>query len=29
VGSDFKGSSIEVPRGVEFVPGLKEALAGK
>jgi len=26
VGSDFKGSTIDVPKGVEFVPGLKEAL---
>jgi dipeptidyl aminopeptidase/acylaminoacyl peptidase len=27
VGSDFKGSSIQVPKGAEFVPGLKEAIA--
>ena len=26
VGTDFKGSTIQVPKGVEFVPGLKEAL---
>lgn len=29
VGNDFKGSSITVPKGVDFTPGLKEALAGK
>jgi dipeptidyl aminopeptidase/acylaminoacyl peptidase len=29
VGNDFKGSSIQVPKGAEFVPGLKDALAGK
>jgi dipeptidyl aminopeptidase/acylaminoacyl peptidase len=29
VGDDFKGSSITVPKGVEFVPGLKESLATK
>lgn len=29
VGDDFKGSSIQVPKGVEFTPGLKEALARK
>jgi dipeptidyl aminopeptidase/acylaminoacyl peptidase len=29
VGNDFKGSSVTVPKGVEFVPGLKEALATK
>ncbi len=27
VGDDFKGSSIQVPKGAEFVPGLKAALA--
>jgi hypothetical protein len=27
VGNDFRGASIEVPRGAEFVPGLKDALA--
>jgi hypothetical protein len=27
VGDDFKGSSIQVPQGAEFVPGLKAALA--
>jgi dipeptidyl aminopeptidase/acylaminoacyl peptidase len=26
VGNDFKGSSIQAPKGAEFVPGLKEAL---
>jgi dipeptidyl aminopeptidase/acylaminoacyl peptidase len=26
VGNDFKGSSIRVPHGADFVPGLKEAL---
>ncbi len=29
VGNDFKGSSIQVPKGVDFTPGLKEALAGR
>lgn len=29
VGSDFKGSSIQVPKGVEYVPGLKEASTAK
>ncbi len=29
VGEDFKGSSIKVPTGAEFVPGLKEAVAGR
>jgi dipeptidyl aminopeptidase/acylaminoacyl peptidase len=29
VGNDFKGSSITAPKGAEFVPGLKEALATK
>ena len=29
VGNDFKGSSITVPKGVEIVPGLQEALATK
>ena len=29
VGSDFKGSSIQAPKGAEFVPGLKAALTGK
>jgi dipeptidyl aminopeptidase/acylaminoacyl peptidase len=28
-GDDFKGSSIKVPTGAEFVPALKEALPGK
>ena len=27
VGNDFRGSSITVPTGVEFVPGIREALA--
>ena len=27
VGNDFRGASIKVPQGAEFVPGLKEALA--
>ena len=27
VGNDFKGSTIQVPKGTEFVPGLKNALA--
>ena len=27
VGDDFKGSTVQVPEGAEFVPGLKEALA--
>ena len=27
VGDDFKGSTVQVPKGAEFVPGLKEALA--
>jgi hypothetical protein len=27
VGDDFKGSSIKVPTGAEFVPGLKAAIA--
>ena len=27
VGEDFKGSSVTVPHGAEFVPGLKEALS--
>jgi dipeptidyl aminopeptidase/acylaminoacyl peptidase len=27
VGNDFRGSTIKVPHGAEFVPGLKEALA--
>lgn len=26
VGDDFKGSSIKVPTGSEFVPGLKQAI---
>ena len=26
VGDDFKGSSIQVPKGAEYVPGLKAAL---
>ena len=26
VGADFKGSSIQVPKGAEFVPGLKDAI---
>ena len=26
VGNDFKGSSIQVPKGAEFIPNLKEAL---
>jgi dipeptidyl aminopeptidase/acylaminoacyl peptidase len=29
VGTDFKNSSIEVPEGTSYVPGLKEALATK
>ncbi len=29
VGGDFKGSSITVPKGAQFVPGLKDALATK
>ena len=29
VGADFKGSSITVPTGVDYVPGVKEALATK
>ncbi len=29
VGGDFKGSSIQVPKGAQFVPGLKEAVAGR
>ena len=29
VGNDFKGSSITVPKGVEFVPGLAPAMAAK
>jgi hypothetical protein len=26
-GNDFRGASIKVPHGAEFVPGLKDALA--
>jgi dipeptidyl aminopeptidase/acylaminoacyl peptidase len=29
VGNDFRGASITVPKGVEYVPGLKESLAAK
>ncbi|PMP94340.1 MAG: S9 family peptidase [Candidatus Aminicenantes bacterium] len=29
IGDDFKGSTIQVPQGVEQIPGLKEALAQK
>ena len=29
VGQDFKGSSLEVLEGIDYVPGLKEALANK
>jgi dipeptidyl aminopeptidase/acylaminoacyl peptidase len=29
VGNDFKGASITVPKGVDYVPGLKDALATK
>ena len=29
VGDDFKGSTISVPRGAKFVPGLEEAIAKK
>ena len=29
IGADFEGSSIEVPHGADFVPGLQEGLAGR
>lgn len=29
MGDDFKGSSITVPKGPQYVPGLVEALAKK
>ena len=29
IGTDFEGSSIEVPHGADFVPGLQEGLAGR
>jgi hypothetical protein len=29
VGNDFKGSSITVPKGVQFVPGLEQAMVAK
>lgn len=29
IGDDFQGSTIQVPQGAEFIPGLKEALQSK
>jgi hypothetical protein len=29
VGNDFKGSSITVPKGATYVPGLEAAMQGK
>ena len=29
VGGDFAGSSLKVPEGADYVPGLKEAAAGR
>ena len=29
VGGDFAGSSLKVPEGADYVPGLKEAVAGR